>query len=170
MIEYKVTLGPVSLRESQIKNLKHVCTGVDYVEITAGWNLEIPCHWSLIGLVAQLTTDATVANRFIDCYINTGERTMIPYGWKSPAIPASTTDYLQLNQQGYFENITPRLGANVAGIGLYGGPIAGNDRIVIYTATGKAGDSLTVWAQFLSLDYMLGILKPEQFDNKEYPK
>lgn len=167
-IETKILSGVSSRREHlyRVVNIQGVI-GTDEIYIHAGWNLEVPNHWDMIGLRFDVVTDATVANRTFQVrkVLNDLETLILT----TDAITASLTEggyyYLAANDNKVTTNPTKRLSVYENNF-LF----AGDDYIRFRLGSGVAGDVWGIMATFLWKNFQLGLDWPEMFNNKGYPK
>jgi len=156
----EITLDPIVNRYGGITRLITLTIiGTDLLDVKAGWNLEVPNTWTLQHLKAVLTTDATVANRYIR--VTHVVDSVSLNAWSSAAITASSTSNMAFVRENTpVANVSPEA-SKYLGLGADSYLIQGNDYIRIDVNTGKAGDTLEIICLMRWRNWDYGLLLPQ---------
>lgn len=164
-----ITLPAVTSRRGQItKYIDQSVSGNLSLSIAAGWNLEVPNHWSINFMQLVLTTDGNAGNRYarISHYIDDLE----VYSYSSDAIAASTTTGVTATQSAYDSAFSPATASKRLDIFKDFGLFSGDEYMRFWVNGGKAGDIYQVKINFIWRNWDFGLLLPEMFENKRYPR
>jgi len=156
-----IILNPIPSRiHKPYRHVDVTLNGADTLRVIAGTNINVPNVWSVISWWATLTTDATVANRYVKIFqeidgVNANFFT-------SQAVTASSTKTYAGTPESSLTNLT-RLSADGymtldKNTFLFGG----DDSIFFDVVSGVAGDSVRVYILLLWRNWDLGLLPPRK--------
>lgn len=168
MANYDLTLGPIlTKRFSPFVHIPlKIIAGTDQYTIKAGYNLEVPNHWTLHFCSIVLSTDATVANRYIAAYC-IDEQVGTSYSYRSEAVAASSIGYFFLYPEGVAQKCQveskPVADANYIPLNDWSYLMQGDQKFRVLIYDGKAGDTVQVRAAFRWRNWDLNLALPELY-------
>jgi len=161
MADIVLTLNPVvSRRKLPYRIIEGVMAGSETIRIIAGKYLDVPNIWSLQEFWVSLTTDVTVANRYVKLFeVIDGVDANYLTG---SVVVASETKKIVGTQESGLSGMTKLSADGYCTLTENSMLFGGDDSLYLDVVSGVAGDSVSYFFKLLWRNWDLGMMQPRK--------